>query len=269
MAQYFRLSLNKPPDVLGIGSYDTRETVQEWHQSSDQWQFIAAAHGGIVTCNSFEVRFEPRSLLVFPPRARCKIRREGALPYHQAYCWFRPTQTKEDEVAVPQCVAIHDRWDSLNYEFRRAIDRLPFSRTSRVALAWQVLWSIAQGPQNVRRSVYVEQAEELIHTNLSERLRVEDLASTLQISPSQLVRLFRQEHGTTVQEYIRLARVNLACRLLTSTTEPIKSIAVRCGVPELSNFGKLIRDSLGSSPRQIRSERKVPTVFVDLGRESD
>lgn len=264
MAQFFRISLKTAPAILGIGSYSTADPLLQWHQPADKWQIVATTFGGVVTCNGFEVPFRPSTVLVFPPRARCQIVRAGPEPYQQLYCWFQPDDSKEEEVAVPQCKEIGDRMTWLIQDWLRVIDRLPFSRVSQVSLVWQVLWSIAEGPQNVRRSVYVERVEELIHDRISRSIRVADLAREVQLSQSQLNRLFRQEHGTTVQEYIRLERVNLACRLLTSTTEPIKSIAVRCGVPELSNFGKLVRDTLGASPRQIRAERKLPSLFVDL-----
>jgi transcriptional regulator GlxA family with amidase domain len=67
-----------------------------------------------------------------------------------------------------------------------------------------------------------------------------------------LVRLFRRHLETTPVAYIRKRRAEHAKHLLIHTTLPMKSIARQIGLTDLQQFNKLLRKTLGRSPRAIR-----------------
>jgi len=193
---------------------------------------------------------------VFPPRARCRLERSGQEAYEHIFLWFTPSDVSDDVVALPlvsDVSAVFDAWET---HWKRAFDRIQFTRTGVRAWLWDVLWHVSQGPENLRRNVYVEAAEKAIDQRLASKIVVLDLAKELEISHSQLVRLFRAEHGLTIQEFIRIQRTVRACRLLTTTTSPIKSIATAVGVPDLQQFSRMISNATGVSPRSMRQERR-------------
>ena len=148
---------------------------------------------------------------------------------------------------------------------RKALNRIQFSRTSAHSVAWSLLWSVAQSEHVALRSVYTEQAEKLIEDRIGEKLLVSELCRELSISQSQLTRLFLHELGRTPHQYIKDRRAHHAHRLLTRTTVAIKQVAANCGIPNVHQFNRFIRDRYGESPRALRQNRGV----VDLYRVGD
>lgn len=253
----FRINLNEPPNLSGYAAFPSPHQTLEWHQPIDRWQMLVVSHEGVVSCDGRIAPYGPRSLLIFPPRARCRLERSGMEAYEHIFVWFVPQESSSDFVGIPLVTDISAEFDSWETQWKRAFDRIQFTRTGVRSWMWSVLWHVAQGPENVRTNLYVEEAERLILERLTMKISVIELAKELSISHSQLVRLFRSEHGTTVQEYIRTQRTVRACRLLTSTTHSIKTVANLVGVPDLQQFSKMIRNATGVSPRQMRNERRT------------
>ena len=94
-----------------------------------------------------------------------------------------------------------------------------------------------------------------IELELARPLTLQSLAAQVGVSPAHLTRMFKAYTGTTVIQFIRQRRVAHAQYLLRTTARPIKSIAHEVGIPDLHHFNKIIRASLGSSPRDVRAGR--------------
>ena len=104
-----------------------------------------------------------------------------------------------------------------------------------------------------RENATVIRVREAIELQLSEPLRVADIACAAEISHNHLTRLFHAATGKTVVAYIRERRVDRATRLLRHTTMPVKQIAAQVGLPDLHQFNKVIRGATGLSPRAVRA----------------
>jgi len=96
-------------------------------------------------------------------------------------------------------------------------------------------------------------AERQIALNLGNPAFTADrLAGLLGCSRSHLYRLFAR-HGKTVAGRLREVRLRRARALLeTHWGEPIGTIALRCGYPDLSAFGKVFRRHFGVSASDCR-----------------
>lgn len=93
-----------------------------------------------------------------------------------------------------------------------------------------------------------------VHYNTS--IRMQDLADMAFLSVSQLARLFRQETGMSVGEYIKRKRIDAAKELLVHSSLRIHEIAGRVGMDELSYFGKVFKEQTGMTPRGYREMHK-------------
>lgn len=253
---YFRASLTEPPALVRHAGFQSPHGVLEWHQPVDRWQLLVLTHPGVVSCNGRIAAFGAPSALVFPPRARVRLDRSGLETYEHTMAMFEPKDSTEDIVALPLVTDISPVFAGIEQMWVKAFNRIQFTRTGARSWVWSLLWYLAAGSEKIRTNIYVEEAEKLIQQRLGERIVILDLARELEISHSQLVRLFREEHGTTIQEYIRVQRAVTATRLLTTTTRPIKAIATAVGVPNLQQFSRLIVGATGVSPRTLRVERK-------------
>lgn len=85
-------------------------------------------------------------------------------------------------------------------------------------------------------------------------------ARRFSMRPEALSRLFLRETGEGFGEHLRRRRVELACRLLVETQEPISLIAERCGYLDGKSFREAFRRTVGMSPREYRRDHP-PTLL--------
>ncbi|MBS7702407.1 AraC family transcriptional regulator [Chelatococcus asaccharovorans] len=84
------------------------------------------------------------------------------------------------------------------------------------------------------------------------------IAHALGCSRATLYRAFA-DHDTTVMDALRELRMqNARRRLESSASQNIGTVAMACGFPDLSAFGKLFKARFGASPRDWRTEHERP-----------
>lgn len=249
------------PEVRTSGAFGDDSDRLEWVQPGDLFQGQLYHHAGTIYVNGLAIPFEPWDLVIVPPNSRCQVIRRGQGTHVYDYFTFVPTSGERDIVAIPLLSRLGEEGKFWDVNFRRALNRQILSRTSIQVVVSSLLWAISQPSAMATGNVFVEQAEALIHDRLSTRLRIRSLAKELSISQSQLNRLFLAEHGQTSMQYIRDQRAQLAQRLLSQTTIPIKQVAAACGFPDLHAFNRFVRDRLGASPRAVRISRGEVDIY--------
>lgn len=266
MTRYNRASLHSMPEIRTSGAFGDEEETLRWIQPAEMWQAQLLHHHGTFTVNGFAFSVQPFDLVVLPPGARCEVNRFGHDVYVYDYFGFVPTPSDRDVVSLPLKASLGEEaghfWD---LEFRRALNRLQYSRTLSQVCAWHLLLSVAQPEHAVIKSVYTEQAEKLIEERLGNRIVVAELCKDLDVSQSQLTRLFMAEHGRSPLQYILDRRAQQAHKLLTRSTLPIKQVASNIGMPNVHQFNRFIRERYGASPTALRKHRG----FVDVYREQN
>lgn len=93
---------------------------------------------------------------------------------------------------------------------------------------------------------------EYLQENLSSNLSLFELASIAGLSATQFKVLFKQSTGLPVHQYIIRRRVEYAVSLIKGGDLPISEIALQAGFSSPSHMAKLVRQSTGLSPAQIR-----------------
>ena len=92
-----------------------------------------------------------------------------------------------------------------------------------------------------------------IDRNISENIRVGELAKRLHISKFYLCHLFKSKTGTTISEYILLKRLAEAKRLLHESGDKISDIAVGLGFSSFSYFCAVFKKKFGMTPKEYRN----------------
>lgn len=87
-------------------------------------------------------------------------------------------------------------------------------------------------------------------------LGVDELARTVNLSPSYLTRLFRQHTGQSPGRYDRGRRLDAAHALLRTTFLSVKEIMGAAGWNDPSHFCREFKRRFGVSPRAARQERR-------------
>ena len=91
-----------------------------------------------------------------------------------------------------------------------------------------------------------------IGASYSQKLRLDDLAARLYLSPDHFGKLFRATVGMTPVDYVNLVRVNAAMRYLAATDWGIAEVAQASGFSNSNYFHKVFHDLTGVGPAALR-----------------
>lgn len=100
----------------------------------------------------------------------------------------------------------------------------------------------------------VELTISYIHENLHLPLSRESLSKNVFLNPNYLARLFKEQTGVSLVTYITDRRLDLARRLLCSSSLSVQEICEHVGIHDGSYFAKIFKRKYGISPKQYREE---------------
>ncbi len=112
----------------------------------------------------------------------------------------------------------------------------------------------------------VERAQTYIEDNYQRRLGLSEIARRLHVSANYLSRLFRQETGTTLTDYIHRVRLEHARLLLAADGRSISEIAYMVGYQNYRDFYRNFVKHEHASPRQARRRLSPSPAPADAGR---
>ncbi len=119
----------------------------------------------------------------------------------------------------------------------------------------------------------VRAAIDLIESNISEPLRVPEIAQRVRISQRQLERQFNQTIGCSVVQFGMLLRLQHARVLLISTRLGVREISAASGFNSLSHFAYAFKKCFGRRPSEYRQawpeQEEAPTWPGTLSKYLD
>ena len=116
-------------------------------------------------------------------------------------------------------------------------------------------------------SKQVADAIDYIYNHLLERITVETLAKAVSISPTYLSRIFKQELGVSVSDYIRQRKLDAAKNLLRFSDYEMADIANMLSYSSQSHFIQHFRSQTGMTPKAYRDKNYRNNFHVN--REPD
>lgn len=91
-----------------------------------------------------------------------------------------------------------------------------------------------------------------IHEHFREKIQIREIAAAAYLSERECFRVFRDCLHMTPMEYIKIYRLQAACRMLAGGQEPITVISHDCGLGSNSYFGKVFREYAHCTPSEYR-----------------
>lgn len=90
---------------------------------------------------------------------------------------------------------------------------------------------------------------------------IADLAGRAGLGERTLLRRFKKATGDSPLEYVQRLRIEVARKLLETTTESVEEITIRAGYEDISSFRKLFKRHTGLSPSAYRKRfaYRLPT----------
>ncbi|QCR38501.1 AraC family transcriptional regulator [Nissabacter sp. SGAir0207] len=98
-----------------------------------------------------------------------------------------------------------------------------------------------------------------MHANLTEALRLEDLAAVADVSPFHLVRSFRQQTHMTPMRYLQQLRLMEARRRLRRGEAPA-AVAHALGFYDQSHLSNAFKRVMGTSPQRYALPRRINSL---------
>jgi DNA-binding response OmpR family regulator len=100
--------------------------------------------------------------------------------------------------------------------------------------------------------VLAQAAERLVRADLAGVPALAELAARVGTHEKRLSRVFREQTGRTVFEFVRDARLGEAQRLLGSSTLSVEEVALAVGFSGAANFSTAFRERFGCTPSAFR-----------------
>src|SRR5580693_603641 len=106
-----------------------------------------------------------------------------------------------------------------------------------------------------------------VEENISARIHIKHLARLVGLSASHFCRAFKCSFGASPRDYVLRRRIEVAQGLMLTTSEPISSIAVRCGMCDQPHFTRSFHRIVGETPYAWRRTRRGSLPSAQVGAE--
>ncbi|MCY9697373.1 response regulator transcription factor [Paenibacillus alginolyticus] len=105
-------------------------------------------------------------------------------------------------------------------------------------------------------SRHISKAIQFITDNYASNISLDITASALNLNPSYLSRLFKEETQMTFTEYLNRVRIKTSCMLMESGTYTLKQISSEVGFLSYTYFFKVFKSITGTTPQAYMDHLK-------------
>lgn len=137
------------------------------------------------------------------------------------------------------------------YEFRLQI---------LLSQIWALLYEYA-APGDISFSSGLQELERVrsilsyLHSHYSEKIRLEDIASHVNICPSECCRFFKKQMKESIFSYLLRYRIEKSLSLLECSGESVTDISLKTGFLNPCYFSKVFREEMKCSPSEYRKQK--------------
>ncbi|MNJ38802.1 Arabinose operon regulatory protein [compost metagenome] len=109
----------------------------------------------------------------------------------------------------------------------------------------------------VNRPFNIEDIKDYIDQHYFEDIKISMFTEKYFLSREYLMKLFKQQFGYGIHEYMQKVRMDKACVLLDDPTLKIQDISEMLGYKDKNYFSKAYRNYYGESPSEYRAKREA------------
>jgi AraC family transcriptional regulator len=174
-----------------------------------------------------------------------------------------------DDLAGGRFSAVHClRAASLHLGIRLLVHRLDAGRPDPLDVDEAVHGLLAEAVTAARRAApsprrkartraahrrLTEDVKAILGARALDRLTLDEIARSVHVSRFHLVRVFRNETGTTIADYRMQLRVRAAVDRLLAGSDDLATVAADCGFASHSHLTDTFRRTLGARPSELRA----------------
>ncbi len=106
--------------------------------------------------------------------------------------------------------------------------------------------------ENPKYSEPVQRCCNYIEMNIDRNIHAQELAELVGYTPGYITKRFHKETGFGISDYVKLAKIERAKILLSSTDQSIQEISDQLGFTTRNYFTRSFRDVTGMTPKEFR-----------------
>ena len=250
--------------------YTTSAVYYHWHQCVELL-YISSGYGIVVVDNQHYTA-RPGRLFVFPPFRLHKVQVDHSdkNPYHRttmhiaqsvvesALSTFPRHQARFASLAASNLPAqIYDLSTHAAF-IERILERLEDNAQTEACevafLVMQLMTCLPEQPQPYppRQQTVASRIMSWVEAHYASKFSLDRLAHDLGLSRSYTSRIFRQQTGGSIHEYLLTRRIKSSCDLLRYSDEPVDAIALAVGFSEVTYFITCFKKMMRQTPLQYR-----------------
>lgn len=111
-------------------------------------------------------------------------------------------------------------------------------------------------PENSKRSSPKKQSlfsvKNYLDEHYTDTITLNELSKKFFINKFYLTRIFKEQYGISINNYLHEKRITHAKRLLRFTNEPIEKLCVSCGIDDANYFARIFKKIEGVTPGEYR-----------------
>lgn len=92
--------------------------------------------------------------------------------------------------------------------------------------------------------------EKLMTDRLGDKLKIEDMARAVRLSPSYFTQAFRTTYGMPPKRFLMRLRIREAQKCLLAKQPQLCDLALQCGFSDQAHFTRVFHDVAGETPRR-------------------
>ena len=105
-----------------------------------------------------------------------------------------------------------------------------------------------------RQQTIVSQINDYIAAHMDGDLSLTAIADAVHFHPVYLSRIYKEQAGMSMSDYIASQRLDLACVALRSTASPVSVVAKATGFTSSNYFSRWFRKKMGMTPQEYRDK---------------
>lgn len=124
--------------------------------------------------------------------------------------------------------------------------------TALLTLLMEDSWRMDQHSDTLSKKQNLQQVKEYLDQNYQRRITLDNLSELFFVNKFYLTRIFKEQYGVTINNYLQQIRITHAKQLLRFSGLTMDKIAVECGMNDANYFSRIFKKVEGISPGEFR-----------------
>lgn len=122
------------------------------------------------------------------------------------------------------------------------------------------LIGVQRSDSTLPHSRRINQIVQFVEKNYNRKISLDDIGELVGMSSSSVSRFFKKRTRHNFWDYLNGFRIDRAAQMMIETEHTISEISYACGFNNISNFNRVFRERIGTTPSDYRNKFKESII---------